>query len=76
MTKPPIQRILAFVELADAEPNIDYAVSLSKQLDAEIILFAVIDTPAMVRLIGSRDERPKGPLTDAVVRDAQKILQR
>ena len=71
-----VNRILAFVELADEEPNTSYAIGLGRQLDAEVILLAVIDTPAMVRLIGSRSERPTGPLTDAVIQDAQLMLQK
>ncbi len=79
MTERLIQRILAFVEFADGEPDMGYAMDLAGQLDSELILFAVIDTPAMVSLIGKHGEektRSKATLTDSVVEDAKTILQR
>ena len=53
MTSPVIRRILAPVVLSEPQiPDMDYAVGVAGQLDAELVLFACIDTPAMVRLIG------------------------
>lgn len=61
-----------------------YAIGLAAQLDAELVLFGVIDTPAMVALIarhraregGSRGKTLEGAtLTEALVSDAKTILQ-
>lgn len=78
MADPLIRRILAFVEFADGEPDMSYAMRLAGQLGAELSLLAVIDTPAMVSLIGREHERgkPSATLTDSVVQDAKEILQR
>jgi nucleotide-binding universal stress UspA family protein len=75
-----IRRMLAFVEFADVgDPDMVYAVRMAQQLRAELILFAVIDTPAMVALIGRHKAMAskKGEtLTAALVEDAKAILQR
>jgi nucleotide-binding universal stress UspA family protein len=53
MVVPVVRRILAPVELAETrEPELGYAIGLAAQLRAELILLAVIDTPATVNLIG------------------------
>ena len=49
-----MRRMLAFVEFADSgDPDMSYSIRLARQLHAELILFSVIDTPAMVALIGT-----------------------
>lgn len=71
--------MLAFVEFADrSEPDMSYAIGLASQLGAELILFGVIDTPAMVALIGRH--RAVGSLQGetlnaSLVADAHAILQ-
>ena len=53
MVKPVVRRILAPVDLAEAkEPELGYAIGLAAQLRAELLLLAVIDTPATLNLIG------------------------
>ena len=48
-----VKRILAPVDLAESrEPDLSYAISLAAQLRAELLLLAVIDTPATLNLIG------------------------
>ena len=48
-----VKRILAPVDLAEArEPDLGYAIGLAAQLRAELLLLAVIDTPATLNLIG------------------------
>ena len=52
-----IKRVLAPVELSESElPDMQYAVHVAQQLGAELILFAVIDTPAMVQMIGQQED--------------------
>ncbi len=53
MVKPVVRRILAPVDLAESkEPELGYAIGLAAQLRAELLLLAVIDTPATLNLIG------------------------
>jgi len=53
MVVPVVRRILAPVELAESrELELGYAIGLAAQLRAELLLLAVIDTPATVSLIG------------------------
>jgi nucleotide-binding universal stress UspA family protein len=48
-----VQRILAPIDLAESrEPELGYAIGLAAQLKAELLLLAVIDTPATLNLIG------------------------
>ncbi len=78
MPEPLIRRILAFVEFADrVEPDMFYAIRMAEQLDAELILFGVIDTPAMVSMIGKHKTGGQaGPtLTDTLVEEAKRVLQ-
>jgi nucleotide-binding universal stress UspA family protein len=88
MPDRPIRRVLAPVDFAEGDdPDVNFAVRLSKQLGAELILFSVIDTPAMVRLIGTHKafrakteraaaDKKVGTLTATLVQDAKRILQR
>lgn len=74
-----IRRILVAVEFADPEPDVNYAIRLAAQLRAELILFSVIDRPAMVGLIGTHKaaQTSRGEtLNAALVADAKRILQR
>ena len=82
-----VRRMLAFVEFTDrGDPDMSWALALARQLGAELILFSVIDRPAMVSLIGrhgakSRARLPAGAapaatLTASLVADAKRILQR
>ena len=53
MSQPVVRRILAPVDLAETrEPELGYAIGLAAQLTAELLLLAVVDTPATVNLIG------------------------
>lgn len=53
MVAPVVRRILVPVELAESrELDLGYAIGLAAQLRAELLLLAVIDTPATVNLIG------------------------
>lgn len=53
MVAPVVRRILAPVEIADnRDLDVGYAIGLAAQLRAELLLLAVIDTPATVNLIG------------------------
>ena len=79
------RRMLAFVEFADrGEPDMSWAIRFARQLGAELILFGVIDRPAMVALIarhraaaGRTAVKNQGPtLTANLVADAKRILQR
>ncbi|MGC6488767.1 MAG: universal stress protein [Planctomycetota bacterium] len=56
-----VQRILAPVDLAEArEPELGYAIGLAAQLRAELLLLAVIDTPATLNLIGHHGSAGRG----------------
>lgn len=58
MSNPVVRKILAPVELTDAGAvDMDYAIGLAQQLGAELVLYAVIDTPATVNLIGYHRSR-------------------
>ncbi|MGB3965875.1 MAG: universal stress protein [Planctomycetota bacterium] len=53
MVAPVVRRILAPVELAESrEPDLGYAIAIAAQLRADLLLLAVVDTPATVSLIG------------------------
>ncbi|MCC6783914.1 MAG: universal stress protein [Planctomycetes bacterium] len=80
MPERVVRRMLAFVEFADrGDPDVTWAIRLARQLGAELILFSVIDRPAMVSLIGTHRaamaERG-ATLTATLVADAKRILQR
>lgn len=56
-----VQRILAPVDLAESrEPDLSYAIGLAAQLNAELKLLAVIDTPATLNLIGHHGSTGRG----------------
>lgn len=82
MPEPLIRRILVPVELTEPkEPDLTYALRLAAQLRAELVLFSAIDSPAIVRLIGthrataSRSGRSES-FNQGLVADAKAILQR
>jgi len=78
MTERAITRILAPVELSErSEPDLKYAIRLAAQLQAELILVAVIDSAATARFIARHhQERPgKESFNEVLVKDAEEILQ-
>ena len=74
-----VRRILAPVELSDSgEPDMTYAVRLAAQLRAELLLLAVIDTPATVNLIGKHRATAEAEgenFTSTLIADAKAIVQ-
>lgn len=79
MSERVVQRILVPVDLSLREtPDYGYAVKLAAQLGAELLLFSVIDTSAMVALIPQHRMRsPKDEsFQHSIVEDAKSILQR
>lgn len=78
MVAPVVRRILAPVEIAESrEPELGYAIGLAAQLRAELILLAVVDTPATVNLIG-RHRAMTGSSRDfdrALEQEVQGMLQ-
>ncbi len=74
-----VRRILAPVELSDSgEPDMTYAVRFAAQLRAELMLLAVIDTPATVNLIGrhrATAEAEGENFTSTLISDAKAIVQ-
>lgn len=78
MPVPVVHRILAPVELAETrEPELGYAIALAAQLQAELLLFAVIDTPATVNLIGRHRAMAGGgrDLEQSLQEEVQAMLQ-
>ena len=78
MVERAITRILAPVELAErGEPDLSYAIKLAAQLQAELILVAVIDSVATTRFIARhRTERDATEsFSEVLVKDAEVILQ-
>ena len=74
-----IQRILAPVELSEPDvPDMSYAIRLAGQLGAELILFACIDTPAMVSLIGKHKAlgTRSASFDQSLVEDAKAVLSK
>ncbi len=70
MVVPVVRRILVPVELAETRaPDLGYAIGLAAQMRAELLLLAVIDTPATVNLIGRHRAMAGGS------RDFDKALQ-
>jgi nucleotide-binding universal stress UspA family protein len=70
MVVPVVRRILVPVELAESrQPDLSYAIGLAAQLHAELLLLAVIDTPATVNLVGRHRAMAGGG------RDFEKALQ-
>ena len=78
MVVPVVRRILAPIELAETrEPDLGYAIGLAAQLRAELLLLAVVDTPATVNLIG-RHRAMAGESRDfdkALQEEVQQMLQ-
>lgn len=72
MLAPVVRRILAPVELAERRDlDLGYAIGLAAQLRADLLLFAVVDTPATVNLIGGHRARSgSGGLVDQLLQDA------
>ena len=65
----PIRRILAPIEFSElSEPEVDYTIAVAKQLEAELLLFGVIDRATMLTLIGKH--RGVKSKTDAEVADS------
>jgi nucleotide-binding universal stress UspA family protein len=77
MAERVIRRILAPVALSEPEiPDMGYAISVAAQLGAELVLFACLDTPSMVALVGrhrAAGERDKS-FDDSLVEEAKNIL--
>ena len=84
MPSPVVHRILAPVELADSKtPDLTYAIDIAAQLRAELVLLAVVDTPATVQLIGQHKaeaagthvhDRPRD-FNETLMDDAKAIVQ-
>ena len=74
-----VRRILVPLELSESgEPDMTYAVRLAAQLRAELILLAVIDTPATVKLIGKHRDTANaegGDFNSTLIADAKVIVQ-
>lgn len=78
MPAPVVRRILAPVELAETrEPELGYAIGLAAQLKAELLLLAVVDTPATVNLIGRHKAMAGGgrDFDKALQQEVQAMLQ-
>lgn len=77
MLVPVVRRILAPVELAERRDlDLGYAIGLAAQLRADLLLFAVIDTPTTVNLIGGHRARLGGGDFEKALRDEVRgILQ-
>jgi len=70
MVKPVVRRILAPVDLAESrEPELGYAIGLAAQMQAELLLLAVIDTPATINLIGHHGARGGGRSFEAELQE-------
>ena len=78
MVAPVVRRILVPVELVDSRaPELGYAIGLAAQLRAELLLLAVIDTPATVHLIGRHRAMAGGgrDFEQALQEEVQAMLQ-
>ncbi|HZN37527.1 MAG TPA: universal stress protein [Planctomycetota bacterium] len=78
MVLPVVRRILAPVELAETrEPDLGYAIALAAQMRAQLLLLAVIDTPATVNLIGRHRAMAgeSGDFDKALQDEVQHMLQ-
>ena len=66
------------MELSEqADPDLSYAIRLAAQLQAELILVAVIDSAATAALIGHHrtEHERKESFNEILVKDAEAILQ-
>lgn len=73
-----IKKILVPVELVeDSSPDASYAIQLASQLKADMILVAVIDTPAAASMIGKHrvDHGRRESFNEVLVKEAKLILQ-
>lgn len=77
MVAPVVRRILVPVDLAESRaPDLNYAIGLAAQLRAELLLLAVVDTPATVQLIGRhRAMAGTGDFDQALQDEVRQILQ-
>lgn len=79
MPERVVRRILVPVELTDRTPlDADYVIRLAAQLDAELLLLTVIDTPTMVHLIGQHragSSQKRADFQKGLVEDAKVHLQ-
>jgi len=78
MVDPVVKRILVPVEFDDnREADLGYAIGLAAQMHAELLLLAVVDTPATVTLIGGhRAMAGGGPDFDhALQEEVETLLQ-
>lgn len=78
MGEPAVKRILVPVEFdARHEADVRYAIALAAQLRAELLLLAVVDTPATLTLIGRhRQMQGGGPDFEAALHEeVEGILQ-
>ena len=76
MVKPVVRRILAPVDLAESrEPELGYAIGLAAQMQAELLLLAVIDTPATINLIGHHGSLGHGSLGSGGARGVGKSFE-
>jgi nucleotide-binding universal stress UspA family protein len=79
MVAPVVRRILVPVELGEGrELQLGYAIGLAAQLRAELLLLAVIDTPATVHLIGRHRAMAGGgrDFEQGLQDEVQQMLQR
>lgn len=78
MASVVVHRVLVPVELAESrEPDLTYAIALAAQLRAELLLLAVIDTPATVNLIGRHRAMGGGRDFEAqLLQEVKGMLQR
>jgi nucleotide-binding universal stress UspA family protein len=78
MSAKVIHKILVPLELVEeTPPEVDYAIDLAVQLDAELILVAVIDTAAaasMIRRMKMKHDRAEG-FNEMLVTEAKAVLQ-
>ena len=78
MSEKVIAKILVPVELVeDALPDVTYSMRVAQQLDAEMIMIAVIDTAAaasMIRRIKMKHDRSEG-FNEILVSEAKATLQ-
>lgn len=79
MTAHAIRRILVPVELSEPQQlDLDYAIAVAAQLDAELMLFACIDTATMVSLVGRHKALGERSATfdQSLIEDAKAVLSK
>ncbi len=73
-----INKILVPVELVeDSAPDADYAIQLAAQLGADLILVAVLDTPAAASMIANHkvEHGRREGFNEILVKEAKLVLQ-